>query len=88
MLPGFTCQQNRRLPMLTVAKQLHTLAQPLPKALRCDSATEDKGTGSIWPGIAAFKKKKSGTVKTICMTAPRSRQHGNGIPANTTLVWC
>lgn len=79
---------NRRLPGLTVTKQLHTLTQPLPEALRCDSAAEDKRMGSIWPGITAFKKKKNGTVKRICMTAPRSKQHGNGIPANTTLIWC
>ncbi len=79
---------NRRLPGLTVTKQLHTLTQPLPEALRCDSSAEDKGMGSIWPGITAFKKKKNGTVKRICMTAPRSKQHGNGIPANTTLIWC
>lgn len=63
---------NRRLPGLTVTKQLRTLTQPLPEALRSDSTTEDKGMGSIWPGITAFKKKKNGTVKKICMTAPRS----------------
>ena len=79
---------NRRLPGLTVTKQLHTLTQPLPEALRCDSTTEDKRMGSIWPGITAFKKKKNGTVKRICMTAPRNKQHGNGIPAKTTLIWC
>lgn len=81
---------NRRLLRLTVTKQLHTLPQPIPEeeALRCDSATEDKGMGSIWPGITAFKKKKNGTVKRICMTAPRSEQHGNGISANTALIWC
>ncbi|KAF0027552.1 hypothetical protein F2P81_020293 [Scophthalmus maximus] len=74
MLPGFTRQQTRGRPGLTVAK--------------ADRTTEDKGMGSIWPGITAFKKGKNGTVKRICMTAPRTEQHGNGTPANVTLIWC
>lgn len=49
---------NRGLPGLTVTEQFHTLTQPPPEAPRCDSTTEDKGMGSIWPGITAFKKKK------------------------------
>lgn len=77
---------NRRLPGLTVTKLLHTLTHTLPEALRCDSTTEDKGKGSIWPQITAFKKKKNRTMERFCMTAPRSKQHGNGKLANTTQI--
>ena len=88
MLPGFTCQQTEDYQGRQSTAQPHTLTQPPPEALWSDSTTEDKGMGSIWPGITAFKKKKNGTVKRVCMTAPRSKQHGNGIAAKTTLIWC
>lgn len=32
------------------------------------------------------KREKNGTMKRLGMTAARSKQHGNGIPANTTQI--
>jgi len=72
---------SRRLPGLTVTKLLHTLTQPILEAPGWDSFTENKGMGSIWPRITAFKKQKNGTVKRICMTAPRSKWYVTGILA-------
>lgn len=49
---------NRGQPGLTVTQPCHMLTQTPPEALGRDSNTEDKGMGSIWPGITAFKRKK------------------------------
>lgn len=77
---------NRRLPGLTVTERLRTLTRPRPEAPRCDITTQDKGKGSIWPGITAFKRKKNGSMKKVFKTAPRSTEHGNGIPARTAHI--
>lgn len=48
-----------RLPVLTVTKQLHTLTQPLPQALRCDSTAEkQKGWAPYGQESQPSKRKR------------------------------